>query len=57
MGLAIGAQYRKDDTRTDLDTNSNNNNFKFIYGAQDWSNKLTTYAMFAELFIPFARLG
>lgn len=57
MGLAIGAQYRKDESRTDLDTNSNNNNFKFIYGAQDWSNKLTTYALFAELYVPFADWG
>jgi outer membrane receptor protein involved in Fe transport len=52
LGLAFGAQHRKDRTRTDLDTISNNNDFKFIYGAQDWSNKLTATAFFVELVIP-----
>jgi outer membrane receptor for ferrienterochelin and colicin len=52
LGLAIGAQHRKDQTQSNIDTASNNNNFKFIYGAQDWDNKLTTTAFFAEIFIP-----
>ena len=54
VGLAVGAQYRDEATKNDIDAVSNNNNFKFIYGAQDWSNEAETYGLFAEGFIPIA---
>ena len=52
VGLAVGAQYRRDETEVDLDSQSNNNNYKFIYGAADWDNKLTSFSLFTEVFIP-----
>lgn len=52
-GLAIGAQWRKDEIRSDSDKNTNDNNFKFVFGAQDYATELTTSALFAELFLPF----
>lgn len=54
FGLSVGAQYRDERTQNDLDAVSNNNNFKFIYGAQDWTNEAETYGVFAEAFIPIA---
>jgi iron complex outermembrane receptor protein len=51
-GLAVGAQYRADQISQDIDTNSNNNNFKFIYGAADWQNELDSTSLFAELYLP-----
>ena len=54
FGIALGAQYRDEATKTDIDAVSNNNNFKFIYGAQDWTNEAETYGLFAEAFIPIA---
>ena len=51
-GLAVGAQYRADEIDVNIDTNSNNNNFKFIYGAADWANELDSYSFFAELYMP-----
>ncbi len=51
-GLAVGLQYRKDRYNINIDSNSNNNNFKFIYGAQDWSNTITSTALFVELYLP-----
>ena len=51
-GLAVGMQHRKDDHNINIDTNSNSNNFKFIYGAQDWSNTITSTALFTELYLP-----
>ena len=54
IGLAVGLQIRRDETSTDLDTNSNANNFKFIYGAQDWSNELSASSVFAEVFFPIS---
>lgn len=50
--LAVGAQWRKDETRVDNDKNLNNNNYKFVFGAQDWNGSLTTRAAFAEISLP-----
>jgi hypothetical protein len=52
VGLAIGAQIRRDEAEVDYDKNYNDNNYKFVYGAQDWQAKLTTYALFTEIFVP-----
>jgi iron complex outermembrane receptor protein len=50
--LAVGLQVRRDSIVQDADSNTNNNNLKFIYGLQDWENELTTTAFFAELYLP-----
>jgi iron complex outermembrane recepter protein len=52
VAMAIGAQIRRDEAFVDVDKNYNDNNYKFVYGAQDWESKLTTYAVFTEIFIP-----
>ena len=51
-GLAVGAQYRSDEIDVDLDTNANNDNFKFVFGADDWTNELDSYSIFAEINLP-----
>ncbi|MEZ5560275.1 MAG: TonB-dependent receptor [Pseudomonadales bacterium] len=52
VGLAIGAQVRREEATVDYDKNYNDNNYKFVYGAQDWRAKLNSYALFTELFYP-----
>jgi iron complex outermembrane receptor protein len=52
VGLAVGGQYRRDEILSDSDANQNANNLKFVFGAQDYSGSLTTYAAFAEVFVP-----
>ncbi|MDP6375993.1 MAG: TonB-dependent receptor [Pseudomonadales bacterium] len=52
VGLAVGAQWRKDEANVDNDKILNDNNFKFVYGAQDWDGELTTTALFVEVFVP-----
>ena len=54
IGLAVGAQYRREEIRFNNDKNLNDNNYKFVFGAQDWEGQLTTRAVFVELFIPLA---
>jgi len=54
IGLAVGAQYRREQIKVDQDNNLNNNNFKFVFGAGDYTNKLTSTSVFAELYIPLA---
>ena len=52
VGLAVGGQYRRDEILSDSDANLNSNNLKFVFGAQDFSGSLTTYAAFVEVFVP-----
>lgn len=58
IGLAVGFQFRDEEFRFDADTNSNNGNFLFLSGAGtrigDWRASRNTYAVFAELRLPFA---
>ncbi|MFB3105125.1 MAG: TonB-dependent receptor domain-containing protein, partial [Pseudomonadales bacterium] len=54
IGLAVGGQFRRDEIRVDNDKNLNDNNFKFVFGAQDWDGELTTLAAFVEVFIPLS---
>ena len=54
VGIALGAQYRKDETRVDAGDELNANNFKFVYGARDWDNSLSSIAVFSEVQIPVA---
>jgi len=52
VGLAVGAQWKKEEADVDNDKNLNDNNVKFAFGAPDWKNELTTTAFFAEINIP-----
>ncbi len=52
VGLAIGAQWRRDEITSDFDKNYNDNNYKFSFGAQDFDGELTTTALFVEIFVP-----
>ncbi|MCZ6888578.1 MAG: TonB-dependent receptor [Gammaproteobacteria bacterium] len=52
IGLAVGLQRREDTAKVLLDSETNTNNLAFVFGAQDWSGKLTTRAAFAEIGIP-----
>lgn len=54
LALAIGVQYRKDSTEVDNGDELNANNFKFVYGAADWDNTITSYAVFSEVQAPLA---
>lgn len=52
LQLALGYQKRVHDEIFDIDKVSNDNDFKFIFGAQDYSGKLTSTAFFSELAVP-----
>ncbi len=51
-GLAFGGQYRRDRGDVDVNQNLEQNNFKFAFGAQDWTGKLESWALFGELYLP-----
>ena len=50
--IAVGGQYREDETVVDAGDQLNANNFKFLYGAQDWDNSYSSYSAFTEVQIP-----
>lgn len=52
-GLAIGYQRRADSGSAFYDGATNSNNLDFAFGAQDWTGRLTTQALFAEIGLPF----
>ena len=52
LQLAVGFQRREDEVVLDGDKVSNDNDFKFILGFQDYEAKLTTTAIFGELAVP-----
>ncbi len=52
LGIAIGAQYRRDDLKADADEDFNNNNFVFIFGGPDIDADQDVFAFFTELSIP-----
>ena len=54
LSLAVGVQYLKDETTVDNGDELNANNFKFVYGAADWDNTVTSYAVFSEVQAPLA---
>lgn len=53
VGLAVGFQQRRDKGKVVLDSSLTSDNLDFVFGADDWSGKLTTTAVFAEIAIPF----
>lgn len=54
LQMAIGFQRREDEAFLDGDKTSNDNDFKFILGFQDYEGKLTTNAVFIEFAVPLA---
>ncbi len=54
LGIALGVQYRKDETRVDNGDQLNANNFKFFYGIADWDNSYSSWAAFTEVQAPVA---
>lgn len=52
IGLAVGFQHRADSARTVFDASTNTANLDFVYGATDWSGRLTTTAVFTEISVP-----
>jgi len=52
IGLALGAQYRKEDFSRDFDELSNNDAFAFIIGSGDFAEDRDIVAVFAETSIP-----
>lgn len=52
IGLAVGFQQRNDKGKVVLDSALTSDNLDFVFGADDWSGRLTTTALFAELAIP-----
>lgn len=52
IGLAVGAQWRRDEVFFDADDTSNANGFSFIFGAQDFEGKENVYAAFVEVALP-----
>ncbi|MEE8045740.1 MAG: TonB-dependent receptor, partial [Dehalococcoidia bacterium] len=52
IGVAVGLQYRRDTSENDYDKDSNNNNYKFVFGISDWTGELTSTAAFVEVGIP-----
>ncbi|NJN50650.1 MAG: TonB-dependent receptor [Gammaproteobacteria bacterium] len=52
VGLAVGAQSRRDTGDLAVDSALKSNNLDFAYGADDWNGEITTTAFFAELHIP-----
>lgn len=52
LAMAAGLQWRQDQVTSDLDQDSNVNNFSFIFGAQDFQGEENTFAGFLELSIP-----
>ncbi|MGK0258969.1 MAG: iron complex outermembrane receptor protein [Candidatus Azotimanducaceae bacterium] len=60
VGLAVGFQQRRDKGKVVLDSSLTSDNLDFVFGADDWSGKLTTSAFFVEVGIPildFAELN
>ena len=55
LQLAVGVQRREDEVKLDGDKVSNDNDFKFILGFQDYEAELTTTAIFGELAVPVSQ--
>ncbi|MEW9796619.1 TonB-dependent receptor plug domain-containing protein [Alteromonas sp. CYL-A6] len=51
-GLAIGAQYRKNELSQDYDALANQDSFTFVIGNPDIAGEIDVWALFAELALP-----
>ncbi|MEE4383912.1 MAG: TonB-dependent receptor [Pseudomonadales bacterium] len=52
LGMAVGAQWRRDEITAEADDTTNANGFSFIFGGQDWQGEENVFAAFVELAIP-----
>lgn len=52
VGLAVGYQQRRDKGQQIFDSALTSDNLDFAYGADNWTGRLTTNAVFAELAVP-----
>jgi outer membrane receptor protein involved in Fe transport len=52
VGMAVGAQFRRDEVFFDADRDSNLNNYSFIYGAADYGAQEDVMAAFIEFAVP-----
>lgn len=48
LGIAVGAQYRKESANFEYDRNSNRFNLSFLTGNLDWSSSVSSWALFME---------
>ena len=55
IGLAVGAQYRKDKLSYDYNQAAEDDNLYFFIGNRDFSGDQEAYAGFAEVKVPFAK--
>ena len=49
LGVAVGVQHRIESGTVLFDATMNSGNLDFVYGASDWTGKLTTSAIFGEV--------
>jgi len=54
IGLAVGAQYRREDFARDFDDLSNQDAFAFIIGSSDFDDDRDIVALFSEIAIPLS---
>ncbi len=52
VGLAVGAQYRREDFTRDFDDLSNQDAFAFIIGSSDFGDDRDIFALFTEIAVP-----
>ncbi len=57
VGMAIGFQQRSDKGKVVLDSSLTSDNLDFVFGADDWSGRLTTTAFFVEIGVPLGDWG
>ena len=50
--LAVGFQHRVESAIELVSSDLNSDNLDFVFGARDWSGRLTTTALFAEISLP-----
>ncbi|HVY63768.1 MAG TPA: TonB-dependent receptor [Gammaproteobacteria bacterium] len=54
VGIAVGAQYRREALSYDYDDNANRDNYLFLTGNPDFGNSRNVGAAFVELNLPFS---
>ncbi len=52
LSMAFGVQFRRNEIQVNADSDSNANNYSFIFGAADWDGKEDVLAGFVEFAVP-----
>ena len=55
IGLALGAQVRRESTKADYDELANQFGYSFLSGNIDWENSVSSWSIFSELRIPISQ--